>query len=124
MYIPAIGLVEPVYLAPIVDRQYVIGSGVYRLDQTTRFDGSPGTLILAGHSPGVFEHMQELEQGDHIVIFTVRRVWVFVVTRAWLTMPSDDAMLHHAPPGWRLIVITCEDEARRIVEALPVDRSD
>lgn len=116
LYIPAIDLIACVVDAPIVNRAHVIPDrDVGHLAGTAWLDDDWARIVLAGHTPGVFERLDELRRGDVIWLFDQGRAERYVVVLMTLTDISDWDWL--APTDDEtLTLITCtEDETRRLI---------
>lgn len=126
IYIPAINLDEPIYIiAPVIDNvydefdQYVIGDGVQWLSDTA-WIATSGRVVLAGHTPGVFEHLERLVIGDQIVIYDSRDVASYIVTGIFRAKPSEYQWLRESSED-KLLVITCDGDQRLLIEAFRED---
>lgn len=118
LMIPAIHLIEPVSESVLDhDGQYVMPeSGVVHLDGTAWLEHDWARIALAGHTPGDFERVRDLAAGDLIVLMDRERVeWYRVVFSALVA--ADDTSWLFPTETETLILITCEGDLRRIVQA-------
>lgn len=126
IYIPAINLSAPVLaITPVIDNvydefdQYAIGDGVQWLSDTAWID-APGRVVLTGHTPGVFGHLDRLVIDDQIVIYDSRDVVSYIVTGVFRAKPSEYQWLRESSED-KLLVITCDGDQRLLIEAFRED---
>ncbi len=95
-----------------------LGGGVALLEGTGWFEHAGamrGRLVLAGHTPGGFARAHDLAPGDvlYVIAPEVHRCTV----TDWLVTTPDDMRWVMPTNTPTLTLITCEGEARRIVNA-------
>lgn len=125
---------------PTLDKRWVVVEGVRPRDiryapghyPGSAMPGEAGNFAVAGHrNRATFWSLDELEQGDTIVVET-RTAWhVYVVRRTRIVRPSQDEVVRPVPPGaWRvdqlLTLTTCHpklDNYQRLIVHAELDRS-
>lgn len=129
LIIPAIDFAKPVGFVPIVDRDPSTNIGHYDTSDLNygvgRLEGMAwgsdyGRIMIAGHTPGAFDRIDQLEVGDVIYLLPeYGEMQVFVITSTYSTVPSDDSILKDpvsAGEGLELVLITCADnETKRLI---------
>lgn len=119
--IPAIGLIEPIEIAPIENHAYVIGDGVYWLSGTYWIDAERGRVSLAAHANGAFADIWLLRPGDTILIAAPARMVVFEVSETRLVNNGDLAReLAVREQVLKLLLWTCRPGGWLVVEAVQV----
>lgn len=126
IYIPAINLVETVTLtAPVVDNhydeydQYVIGDGVQWLSDSDWIN-TKGRVVLAGHTPGVFNELSMVGKGDQILVFDAKQIAVYEVTGVFMAHPSEKEWLRESSEP-KILIITCSGNDRLLIEGIPYE---
>ena len=115
--IPAIGMIQVVYEAPIVNRAHDVfwaGDSVYHLEDTAWLEDERG-IALAGHNPGVFGRLGELRKGDVVVVLDTQRIEVYRITGAYLVPVSGVGWIYSSSEI--VTLITCDGEERLVVQA-------
>ncbi len=123
LYAPGIGLLRAYTTTPLDDAAGTwllddLGDGVTMLEGTGWFEhlgAVRGRLVLAGHTPGGFARAHDLAPGDvlYVIAPEVHRCTV----TDWLVTTPDDMRWVMPTNTPTLTLITCEGEARRIVNA-------
>ena len=142
LYIPALGLAEPIYESQIgADGLHAIPaadvvhlSGTAWLNTTyaelvangggvasAGSDYPAGTIALAGHNPGVFSGLSTLQAGDDLYVAEWPVLVKFRVVGVHTVPVSDTSWLAPATDEQRLIVIACMGDQRLIIEAARVE---
>lgn len=128
IYIPAINLIEHITVTvPVLDNyydefdQYVIGDGVQWLSDSAWIDES-GRVVLAGHSPGVFDNLHRVERGDQIVIFDDQTISIYEVTGVFLAKESEVEWLRESSES-KILIITCSGKQRLLIEGKKEDHN-
>lgn len=126
IYIPAIALDEPVVAVyPVVNKakdefdQYVIDDGVDWLSDTAWID-TPGRVVLAGHTPGVFEDLHRLQKGDQIVVYDEATIVTYQITGVFIEQPSVYQWMRETSDA-RILLITCAGDWRLVIEGMKDD---
>jgi LPXTG-site transpeptidase (sortase) family protein len=126
IYIPAINLIETVTItAPVIDNyydefdQYVIGDGVQWLSDSAWIDFD-GRVVLAGHTPGVFDDLHLVEKGDQIVMVDAHRVVIYEVSGVFTAKASEKEWLRESSEP-KILIITCSGENRLLIEGKPYE---
>jgi LPXTG-site transpeptidase (sortase) family protein len=120
LVIPSIDLWRPLQEIPIVNRQYnmdVVGSnGAGWLEETNWITDDWGTVVLAGHSNGAFERLDELYIGDYIYLYTLNYKETYEVVNIYHNIDiSETQWLAPSLGGEQLTLITCEGYSRLVV---------
>ncbi len=123
LIIPTIGLVKYIQTAPVmrVDGLRVndvswLGDGVAWLDGTGWVDTPHWRMALAGHTPGAFSRLGELQPGDPIYLFTSSGIVHYEAAEFYIVQPSEIWMLD-ATDVPSLVLITCSGDRRLVVIA-------
>lgn len=119
LYIPRLLLDVAVSECPIVDSEYdtsQVGRGVCHLEGTATLAMDWARIVLAGHTPGGFEHLHELRAGDQIVLWDARRVETYSVQLVTVTDVGDLRWLQPTAAE-TVTLITCVGARRLIVHA-------
>jgi LPXTG-site transpeptidase (sortase) family protein len=95
----------PIHTAPIVDNYHQIGDSVYHLEGTTWIDDGWGRVVIAGHNPGIFAPLIDLEIGALIIIMADGIVHKYRVTERIVT--GDDTRYLAPTNTPTLTLITC-----------------
>jgi LPXTG-site transpeptidase (sortase) family protein len=113
--IPALKISTPIKEFPLDGISWAVGDwerGVGHLQGTAWF-GSPGNMVLAGHSRlpngkgGIFRRLDRLGIGSKIVVFDGSAERFYAVTEKRVVSPEDLSVVY--PTGdERLTLITCE----------------
>jgi LPXTG-site transpeptidase (sortase) family protein len=122
LIIPSIDLYTTIDPAPIVDQQYVIPAyGAAHLDGTAWVDDGAYRVVLAGHTPGTFDRLHEVGQGDRIIVNSHLAAYDFRVTRRLVTGDTVHWLMPTDTPT--LTLITCLERGQTwlIVEAQESD---
>ena len=108
LVIPAIMLATYIVPAPVVNHEWVVPDNhAGQLEGVTR-------TVLAGHTPGVFERLNELAVGDIVRLhayggeITYRVIWLKTVSDDW-TIDGQD----RTP----LVLVTCDGDSRLLIGA-------
>ncbi len=121
LYIPAINLTEPIYPVPLTGGEYIIGAGVQWLDDSAWIDHA-GRVVLAGHTPGVFDDLHRVERGDQIVMFDERTISIYEVTGVFLAKVSEVEWLRVSSEP-KILIITCSGGNRLLIEGKKEDHN-
>ena len=93
---------------------YIIGDGVQWLDDSAWLDHD-GRVVLAGHTPGVFNDLHLVKQGDQIIIYDDQHVNAYEVTGVFTAKVSEVEWLRKSSEP-RVLIITCSGENRLLIE--------
>jgi sortase A len=55
--------------------------------------GEPDNVVLSGHRDTVFQKMNKLQRGDELYIQTEKGVFVYRITKIWITEPNDRSVI-------------------------------
>lgn len=121
LFVPDLYLYLPLRIVPLSDRQWdthVLGQGAGWLDGTNRLADDWGTVAIAAHSPGGFETLNQIRPGALVIVGMDGLVETYAVTAVWHDVPVTEWQWT-APSldGETVVLITCEGDARLIVEA-------
>jgi len=119
LYIPRLNLVARVGECPIVDGWHdttALGNGVCHLEGTATIDHDWARIVLAGHTPGAFEGLADLREGDQVLVWNARAVEVYRVVLITMARVEDVQWLMPTD-GETLTLITCRGVDRLIVHA-------
>lgn len=120
LMIPSIQVFAPVIEIPAqADGNYDLsglGDGVGWLQYAAWIEHDFGRIDLVGHTPGAFERVHELQAGDLIILSDPGRAEWYRVTLSTLVEANDVSWLLQEGPE-RVVLITCEGDRRRIVQA-------
>lgn len=117
--IPAIGLYYPVYSVPIVDHAYSEAALAHRvgwLEGTSWIHDGWGRVVLAGHSYGVFTGLTQISQGDRVIVGDSGGAVEYFIT-TWQIVSVYDTSWLYATEKNTLLLITCEGDQRRVIQA-------
>ena len=118
--IERIGLYEPIYEVPLIDRAYQmddLGIVVGHLQATGWIHDAATRTVLAGHSPGVFFRVHELRPGDRLIVWDSAGVVQYSVERMVIVSATEWRWLASQGRA-ELMLITCEgDGVRRLIIA-------
>ncbi|GIP34186.1 class D sortase [Paenibacillus sp. J2TS4] len=97
--------------------------------ETDRHPGQPGNFALAGHRSWTygkqFSRLDEMEEGDQIVIETQKDSYVYSVASKFLVEPDDLSVLDQNGDLEEVTLVTCEPAYnpthRLIVKAIRID---
>lgn len=85
--------------------------------------GQPGNLVLSAHNDvygEIFRHLDQMQQGDQIIIFTQQHSYTYVVTNIQIVQPTDVEVMGSTPDPTATL-ISCYpymvDNKRIIVQA-------
>ena len=123
MSIPDVGLYKAISYTPITHRDYdltTLGHGVTRLEGTGDLDATWGRIVLAGHNPGGFTPLFDLDVGDVIILVSHHDTRVWVIVEA---LKVGDDLVYLSPTNdLTLTLITCWDEGNTwlVINAKPV----
>lgn len=121
LFAPSADLHALIYVAPLVrgDTWLIDPARVVWLSGTAWITDDSGRVVLAGHTPGAFEHVARLRVGDVITITDMNAGMIeqYEVIETVLTgnydlrwiMPTSDE---------HVTLITCEGDLRRIVDTV------
>lgn len=71
--------------------------------------GQPGNLVLTGHNDiygEVFKELDELEEGDEIIIYSANNSFTYVVTETQIVAPTDVDVMNPTPEA-TITLISC-----------------
>lgn len=75
-----------------------------------------GNTTIAGHTPGVFERLRDIQIGDIIIIETNGQSYSYIVTEIGITTPNDLTPIYPSQNN-EITLITCEGNLRRWIKA-------
>lgn len=113
LIIPSIKLYAPIYTAPIDDAgtltrsddYHTIDHPINHLEGTAWVDQGWGRVVLAGHNPGVFGRVPDLQGGERIIILSHTSAYEFTVVLVQVIENDRDVL---APtPGFQVSLLTC-----------------
>lgn len=118
-----IGLYSPIVFVPDSDSSsttyfYDLTSltTVGRLQNTAWGTIEGGRTVLVGHTPGIFEHLKELEIDDQIIITMNGEEYEMFVFDKYLVSKDNDNVLSTVSYQYELVLITCtEDDDKRLI---------
>ncbi len=123
LIIPAIGLVKFIQTAPVIEvsGQRVndvawLRDGVAWMDGTGWVDTPHWRLALAGHTPGAFGRLDELQPGDSIYLITGAGLVRYVAAELYVVDPGETWVLNSTGEP-SLVLLTCSGDRRRAVVA-------
>lgn len=120
LMIPAIQLIAPVRTIPAqADGGYdltTLENDIGWLQYSAWLEHDFGRIDLVGHTPGGFERVHELAVGDLIIVADRERVEWYRVEISVVVEVSDVSWLSQDGPE-RVVLITCEGDQRRVVQA-------
>ena len=113
-----------------VDAPVVLGDGWEQLKKGvgqhigSANPGQPGNLVLSAHNDvfgEIFRHLDELQRGDEVTVYTAQRAYVYVITKTLIVEPTQVSLL--APTSnATLTLISCYpylvDNQRIVVQAV------
>jgi hypothetical protein len=113
--IPAIGLFALITLSPLIAGRWAIPD--QDVAQLGGFEGDNARVVMAGHTPGVFDGLHTLHEGDWILLTGPQGTTRYYVD--WIEYRPDNAVWWpDAETEGELMIITCEGEGRRIIGAM------
>ena len=89
LQIPKIDLQVPVYEGTY-EKELARGVGHY---SRSVFPGEPDNSVLSGHRDTVFRRLGELKKGDLLQVSTKHGVFIYRVTKAWITDANDRSVI-------------------------------
>lgn len=116
LIIPVFGIM--VAITPAVQLpggEYVIDSNANWLSYSNWINGR---TVLAGHTPGVFQDLVNLEENDVILIKSFDGAEIYQYRVMWfeIAVPGDETFTWHEWDGDDLVFITCHDnETKRLL---------
>jgi LPXTG-site transpeptidase (sortase) family protein len=127
LIIPSIGLTKFIQTAPLVEINGVrtndlthLGDGVAWLEGTGWINNRLWRMGLAGHNPGAFSRLGELEQGDSVYLITRAGLWRYIVTESYVVDPAATWVLGSSDRP-SLVLITCSGDERLVVVAVRME---
>lgn len=124
--IESIGFAQSVSYEPLIGDNYDLtdlGTGIAHLEGTTWVTDSWGRIVIAGHNPGAFSQIGDIQVGDLMLLIdssgyyeqyrvSGRYPGVAIEDISWL-MPTNDE---------RLVLLACWDNERSriVIEAVRV----
>lgn len=86
--------------------------------------GQAGNLVLSAHNDvfgEIFRHLDELQRGDEVIVYTAQRAYTYVVTKTQIVEPTAVHLLASTPNA-TLTLISCYpymvDNQRIVVQAV------
>jgi len=119
LYIPRLALDVPVSECVIVDGWHdtsQLGDGICHLEGTATLAHDWARVVLAGHTPGGFSRLVDVQRGDQLVLWDGARVEAYTVALVTIVEVSDTQWLMPTDDE-TLTLITCAGAQRRIVHA-------
>ena len=123
LIVPAIGLVKYIQTAPVIEVDGLrvhdvawLGDGVAWLEDTGWVDTPHWRLALAGHNPGAFVRLGELQPGDSIYLITDAGLVRYVAAEVYVVDPTETWVLDSTGEP-SLVLITCSGTQRLAVVA-------
>lgn len=117
--IPAIGIDAPVVQG---DGWEQLKKGVGQRVGTVN-PGEKGNLVLSAHNDifgEIFRHLDELEAGDEIVLYTSQRAYIYVVVKTLVVEPTEVSVMENSADATATL-ISCYpyliDDQRIVVKA-------
>jgi sortase A len=89
LQIPKIDLEVPVFEGTH-EKELAKGVGHYR---RSVFPGEPDNAVLSGHRDTVFRRLGELKKGDLLQVSTKHGVFIYRVTKTWVTDANDRSVI-------------------------------
>jgi LPXTG-site transpeptidase (sortase) family protein len=124
LFAPSIELHALVYVAPLVrgETWLIDAERVVWLSGTAWIDQDRGRVVLAGHTPGVFDRLGGLLVGDVITLSDMRAgVMASYRVETVITVSISDLRWVQPSQDARLTLITCNGDWRLIVDAAKVE---
>lgn len=123
LIIPAIDLVKFIQTAPVIEVDGLrvndvswLDDGVAWLDDTGWVDTPHWRLALAGHNPGAFVRLGELQPGDPIYLITSDGLVRYVAAEVYVVDPAETWVLNSTGEP-SLVLLTCSGDRRLAVVA-------
>ncbi len=123
LIIPSIDLVKFIQTAPVIQVDGLrvhdvawLGDGVAWLDDTGWIDTPRWRMALAGHNPGAFSRLGELQVGDSIYLITSTGLVRYVAAEVYVVDAVETWVLDSTGEP-SLVLITCSGAQRLAVVA-------
>ncbi len=124
LIIPVIDLVKYIETAPVIEVDGLrvhdvswLGDGVAWLEGTGWVENRLWRMALAGHNPGAFSRLGEVQMGDSIYLITEIGLLRYVAAEFYVVDPAETWVLGSSD-GPSLALITCSGDRRLVVVAV------
>jgi sortase A len=91
--------------------------------------GQPGNMVLSAHNDvygEIFRHLDELQPGDQIIIFTLQHSFTYMVSETQIVKPTDVEVMASTPDP-TLTLISCYPymiDNKRIIVRATLEKSE
>lgn len=116
IFIPALHLYEPIVFVPLINHDYDLTKLHYvaNLGGTNWVEDGWGNVVLAGHTPGAFSSLVEIQPGDEIILFAYQTIVTYEVSQILVVDVSHVELLAPTPVP-SLTLLTCYGDLRLVI---------
>lgn len=117
LVIPAIGVNEPIYFAPLENKTW---DPIYWNQRVAHLGGTDWhgnfNTVLVSHSFGPLQHIPDLLLGDEIWVYIDGYQYIYIVDTIYTTHWTDISPVQPTRSGIITLIICVNDEYRYIVQ--------